>query len=73
MRLLKFLRDHKGNFSVPSFILTALAGEAIQEKDADGEEVSTMADTMATVLTRIYDRLEKCDQIPVIANPATLT
>lgn len=70
VRLLKFLRDHKGNFSVPSVILTALAGEAIQEKDADGEEVSTMADTVATVLTRIDERLQKCDQIPVIANPA---
>ena len=70
VRLLKFLRDHKGNFSVPSVILTALAGETIHEKDADGEEVSTMADTVATVLTRIDERLEKCDQIPVIANPA---
>ena len=70
MRLLKFLRDHKGNFSVPSVILTALAGEAIQEKDADGEEVSTMADTVATVLSRIDERLQKCDQVPVIANPA---
>ena len=29
-----------------------------------------MADTVATVLTRIDERLEKCDQIPVIANPA---
>ena len=70
VRLLKFLRDHKGNFSVPSVILTALAGEAIQEKDADGEEVSTMADTVATVLSRIDERLQKCDQVPVIANPA---
>ena len=70
VRLLKFIRDHKGNFSVPSVILTALAGDAIQAKDADGEEVSTMADTVATVLTRIDERLEKCDQIPVIDNPA---
>ena len=70
VRLLKFLRDHKGNFSVPSVILTALAGEAIHAEDAGAEAVSTTADTVATVLTRIDDRLQKCEQIPVMTNPA---
>ena len=70
VRLLKFLRDHKGNFSAPSVILTALAGEAIDGDDVDTESVSTMADTVATVLTRIDQRLQECEQIPVIANPA---
>ena len=70
VRLLKFLRDHKGNFSVPSVILTALAGEAIETEDAESDEVNTMADTVATVLTRIDERLQECDEIPVIANPA---
>ena len=70
VRLLKFLRDHKSNFSVPSVILTALAGEAIHAEDVDAEAVSTMGDTVATVLTRIDERLQKCDQIPVIANLA---
>ena len=51
-------------------ILTALAGEAIHAEDVDAEAVSTMGDTVATVLTRIDERLQKCDQIPVIANPA---
>ena len=71
VRLLKFLRDHKGNFSIPSVILTALAGEAIKLDDDGAEAASTMADTVATVLTRIDERLEKCDQIPVIVNPDT--
>ena len=70
VRLLKFLRDHKGNFSIPSVILTALAGEAIRPYDDGAEAVSAMADTVATVLTRIDERLEKCDRIPVIVNPA---
>ena len=70
VRLLKFLRDHKGNFSIPSVILTALAGEAIRPDDDGAEAVSAMADTVATVLTRIDERLEKCDQIPVIVNPS---
>ena len=70
VRLLKFLRDHKGNFSVPSVILTALAGESIHAEDAGAEAVSTTADTVATVLTRIDDRLQKCEQIPVMTNPA---
>ena len=70
VRLLKFLRDHKGNFSIPSVILTALAGEAIRPDDDGADAVSAMADTVATVLTRIDERLEKCDQIPVMVNPA---
>ena len=71
VRLLKFLRDHKGNFSIPSVILTALAGEAIRPDDDGAEAVSAMASTVATVLTRIDERLEKCDRVPVIVNPAS--
>ena len=70
VRLLKFLRDHKDNFEVPSVILTALAGKAIQAQDEGGEKVSSMADTVATVLTRIDNYLKKHDKIPTIKNPA---
>ena len=51
-------------------ILTALAGKAIQAQDEGGEKVSTMADTVATVLTRVDNYLKKHDKIPTIKNPA---
>ena len=69
VRLLKFLRDHKDNFEVPSVILTTLAGKAIRAQDEGSEKVSTMADTVATVLTRIDNYLKKHDKIPTIKNP----
>ncbi len=69
VRLLKFLRDHKDNFEVPSVILTALAGKAIQAQDEGSEKVNSMADTVATVLTRIDNYLKKHDKIPTIKNP----
>ena len=69
VRLLKFLRDHKDNFEVPSVILTALAGRAIQAQDEGSERVSTMADTVATVLSRMHNYLKRHDNIPTITNP----
>ena len=69
VRLLKFLRDHKDNFEVPSVILTALAGRAIQAQDEGSERVSTMADTVATVLSRMDNYLKRHDKIPTITNP----
>lgn len=69
VRILKHLRDHKGNFKAPSVILTVLAGEAILDDDEDDECVSTVADTLSTVLDRISDRLKDSDEIPVINNP----
>ena len=35
-RLLKFLRDHKGNFSVKSILLTTLIGNSVYPNDLDG-------------------------------------
>lgn len=69
VRILKHLRDHKGNFKAPSVILTVLAGEAILDEDEDAECVSAVADTLTTALERIRDRLNKSDTIPVIQNP----
>lgn len=69
VRILKHLRDHKSNFQAPSVILTVLAGETIRNVDKDSERVSTVADTLTTVLERISDRLKESDDIPVIKNP----
>ena len=73
VRLLKFLRDHKDNFEVPSVILTALAGKAIRAQDEGSEKVNTMADTVATVLTRIDNYLKNHDKIPSIKNPGNMS
>ena len=73
VRLLKFLRDHKDNFEVPSVILTALAGKAIRAQDEGSEKVNTMADTVATVLTRIDNYLRNHDKIPSIKNPGNVS
>ena len=69
VRILKHLRDHKSNFKAPSVILTVLAGEAILDDDDNNECVSTVADTLSTVLDRISDKLKDSDDIPVIKNP----
>ena len=69
VRILKHLRDHKSNFQAPSVILTVLAGETIRNVDKDSERVSTVAETLTTVLERISDRLKESDDIPVIKNP----
>ena len=53
VRMLKYLRDHKGNFTAKSILLTTLAGNAIESWDEGSEAVSTVADTLCTILTRM--------------------
>lgn len=69
VRLLKYIRDHKGNYTAKSIILTTLAANAIEESDEGTEAVSTVADTLVTVLTRMDEYLQKNPQMPEIKNP----
>ena len=69
VRLLKYLRDHKGNYTAKSIILTTLAANAIEEYDEGTEAVSTVADTLVTVLTRMDDYLQRNPNMPEIRNP----
>ena len=69
VRLLKYLRDHKGNYTAKSIILTTLAANAIEESDEETEAVSTVADTLVTALTRMDEYLQENPQMPEIKNP----
>ena len=69
VRLLKHLRDHKNSFTAKSILLTTLAGNTIKSSDEGTAAVSTVADTLETVLSRMNDYLQQHPNMPVIKNP----
>ena len=73
VRLLKYLRDHKNSFTAKSILLTTLAGNTIKSSDEGTTSVSTMADTLETVLSRMNDYLQQHPNMPTIKNPVLPT
>ena len=73
VRMLKYLRDHKGNFTAKSILLTTLAGNAIETLDEGTDPVSTVADTLVTILTRMDEYLQRNPTMPPIRNPVLPT
>ncbi len=73
VRLLKHLRDYKNSFSAKSILLTTLAGNTIRSSDKGTVAVSTVADTLETVLSRMNDYLQRHPNMPEINNPALST
>ena len=71
-RLLKFLRDHKGNFAAKSVLLTTLIGETVGD-ERDGEHFKTVPDALKTVSNRLNDFLQANSVKPAIRNPALPT
>ena len=69
VRLLKHLRDDKNSFRAKSILLTTLAGNTIRTSDEGTEGVSTVADTLETVLGRMNDYLQGHPNMPEIKNP----
>ena len=69
VRLLKHLRDHKNSFTAKSILLTTLAGNTIKSSDEGTAAVSTVADTLETVLSRMNDYLQQHPNMPEIKNP----
>ena len=67
-RLLKFLRDHKGNFTAKSILLTTLIGMTVGG-ESDGENFKTVPDALKTVSNRINDFLQSHPTMPTIRNP----
>ncbi|MDE0473332.1 MAG: hypothetical protein OXI50_02120 [Gammaproteobacteria bacterium] len=65
-RLLKYMRDHKGNFTAPSVLLTTLIGNTV---DGTGE-FDSVPDALHTVMSRIDSFLQAHPRMPFIANPA---
>ena len=66
VRLLKYLRDHKNNYTAKSI-------NTIRPSDEGTEAVSTVADTLVTVLTRMDDYLQQHPYMPEIRNPVLPT
>ena len=73
VRLLKHLRDHKNSFTAKSILLTTLAGNTIRASDEGAKAVSTVADTLETVLSRMNDYLQRHPNMPEIKNPVLPT
>ena len=73
VRLLKYLREHKNNYTAKSILLTTLAGNTIRTSDEGTEAVSTVSDTLVTVLTRMDDYLQQNPYMPEIRNPVLPT
>ena len=67
-RLLKFLRDHKGNFTAKSILLTTLIGMMVYGKE-DREYFKSVPDALKTVSNRINDFLQSHPTMPTITNP----
>ena len=64
-RLFKFLRDHKGNFSVKSILLTTLLGNQVNGNDGYAE----LPITLKILSNRVNDFLQQNPSMPIIGNP----
>ncbi|MXZ48977.1 MAG: hypothetical protein F4Z13_07020 [Candidatus Dadabacteria bacterium] len=68
-RLLKFLRDHKSNYSIKSILLTTLLGNHVYISDEDSSAFSDLPQALKTLSNRINDFLKNNPQMPIIENP----
>ena len=68
-RLLKFLRDHKDNFSVKSILLTTMLGNEVYNDDSDNSGFSDLPTTLKTLSNRLNDFLQGHVTMPTIKNP----
>ena len=72
-RLLKFLRDHKGNFSAKSILLTTLIGNSVYPSDEWGEDFKDIPTSLKTISNRINNFLQANISMPEICNPVLST
>lgn len=68
-RLLKYMRNHKGSFDVPSVVLTTLIGHCVHYNER-GKRFKDAPDTLRTVSTRMNSLLQATPCIPRFRNPA---
>lgn len=64
IRILKFMRDHKGNFSVKSILLTTLIGERVSVGCLD------IAGALKELSNSLNDYLQDHPEMPLVLNPA---
>ena len=67
-KLLKSLRDHKGNFTAKSILLTTLIGNTVRGEN-DGDHFRSLPDALKTVSNRINYFLQNNPTMPRIFNP----
>ena len=67
-RLLKYLRDHKGNFTAKSILLTTLIGNTVRD-ESDSDLFRTLPDALKIVSNRINGFLQSNLVMPRITNP----
>lgn len=68
-KLLKYLRDIKGNFTCPSFLFTTLVGLQIDDQDKGTAAFSDTPTCLKTVVGRLDDWLQMRADLPEIRNP----
>ena len=68
-RLLKYMRNHKGSFGVPSVVLTTLIGHCVHHNER-GKRFPDAPDSLKTVSNRINAFLQATPRLPRFKNPA---
>lgn len=68
-RLLKYMRDIKGNFTCPSFLLTTLLGYRVYDSDRDSALFADLPTTLKTLIDRLDDWLQARPDVPEVPNP----
>ena len=69
VQLLKYVRNHKRNFEVPSVLLTTLAGHSVHVNER-GKRFKNLPDTLQTVSNRINAFVQATPSIARMRNPA---
>lgn len=72
-RLLKYLRDIKGNFTCPSFLLTTLLGMQVHDYDNYLPEFNDLPSALKTIVGRLDNWLQLRAYVPEIQNPVLRT
>ena len=70
LRLLKYLRDYKGSFGVPSVILTVVVGSRVNELFAFFERYCDLPTAFCSLVTGTDRWLQAQSGIPVVKDPS---
>ena len=68
-RLLKYLRDHKSNFTVKSILLTTILGTKVKDYEENPDEFKDLVETLKTLSNKVNDWLQERPTMPTIKNP----
>lgn len=72
-RLVKYMRDIKGNFTCPSFLLTTLIGMQVTDGDLLKETFPDVPTALKILMGRLDDWLQANPTKPMVRNPVLFT